>query len=133
MAAGLSLRSTSAVAEQLEKLLEIAPPSEYFVASTILGKRAKQMNWRSWAISVPGPGATIQFSAPQHSLREVNPLVFVFSGQGPQHQNSASVLFVKKTGFFDFVLNIFQWVENCSAYFLFFAVVSSTWMKFFNA
>ncbi|KAJ7877965.1 acyl transferase domain-containing protein [Mycena olivaceomarginata] len=93
MAAGLSLRSTSAVAEQLEKLLEIAPPSEYFVASTILGKRAKQMNWRSWAISVPGPGATIQFSAPQHSLREVNPLVFVFSGQGPQHQNMGRELF----------------------------------------
>jgi acyl transferase domain-containing protein len=87
MAAGLSPRSVSAIADQISAVFKIAPASEHPAASTVLGRRSKQMNWRSYAVTTPG--LPIQFSSPEYSGRDVNSLVFVFSGQGPQHENSA--------------------------------------------
>ncbi|KAJ7157757.1 putative polyketide synthase [Mycena filopes] len=93
MAAGLSPRSASTIAEHITEILDTAPRSEYPAASTTLGRRAKQMNWRSYAVATPG--SAISFSTPQYSGRDKNPVVFVFSGQGPQHENMGQELFAK--------------------------------------
>ncbi|KAK7042171.1 hypothetical protein R3P38DRAFT_307459 [Favolaschia claudopus] len=91
MAAGLSPRSASSVIDQLLPVLRGMAASEYSAASAVLGRRSKQMNWRSYAVATPG--SSIQFSAPQYSSRDANPLVFVFSGQGPQHVHMGKELF----------------------------------------
>ncbi|KAF7348024.1 putative polyketide synthase [Mycena sanguinolenta] len=105
MAAGLSPRSASAIADQILKIFESAPPSEYALTSTILGRRSKQMNWRSYAVTAPG-SSQIQFSTPQYSGRDVNPLVFVFSGQGPQHESMGRQLFKTFPAFRESILEM---------------------------
>ncbi|KAJ7661571.1 acyl transferase domain-containing protein [Mycena polygramma] len=93
MAAGLSPRSASAIADHISKLLPAEPRSKFAAISTILGRRSKQMNWRSYAIASAVPGSSVTFSSPQYSPRDENPLVFVFSGQGPQHESMGRELF----------------------------------------
>ncbi|KAJ6464062.1 putative polyketide synthase [Mycena sanguinolenta] len=114
MAAGLSPRSASMVAEQLSAIFETAPRCEYAAASTVLGRRSKQMNWRSYGVLA---AASLQFSSPQYSGRDANPLVFVFSGQGPQHENMGRELFSTFPAFRDSVLQmdiVFQRKTNKS-------------------
>lgn len=94
MAAGLSPRSASAMADQVSDSIQTMCPDQYAAASSVLGRRSKQMNWRSYAIVPPAPTPPLQFCSPQYSARDVNPLVFVFSGQGPQHENSMSISLV---------------------------------------
>ncbi|KAJ7638204.1 putative polyketide synthase [Roridomyces roridus] len=91
MAAGLSPRSASTVAEQLTELFKTG--SEHRALSTVLCRRSKQMSWRSFAVVDPAQKTPVQFSSPQYSSRDVNPLVFVFSGQGPQHEAMGREMF----------------------------------------
>ncbi|KAF8166302.1 acyl transferase domain-containing protein [Mycena galopus ATCC 62051] len=109
MAGGLSPRSVSTIAEQISGIFENAPHCEYAATSTILGRRSKQMNWRSYGVLTAG--SSIQFSSPQYSGRDSSPLVFVFSGQGPQHENMGRELFTTFPAFRESILgmdNVFQ-------------------------
>ncbi|KAJ7278022.1 putative polyketide synthase [Mycena rebaudengoi] len=103
MAAGLSPRSVSMLAEQISVIFETAPRCEYAATSTVLGRRSKQMNWRSYGVLAAG---SLQFSSPQYSGRDANPLVFVFSGQGPQHENMGRELFSTFPTFRDSILQM---------------------------
>ncbi|KAF7348038.1 putative polyketide synthase [Mycena sanguinolenta] len=105
MAAGLSPRSASAIADHILNIFESAPPSEYALTSTILGRRSKQMNWRSYAVTAPG-SSQIQFSTPKYSGRDVNPLIFVFSGQGPQNESMGRQLFSTFPAFRESILEM---------------------------
>jgi acyl transferase domain-containing protein len=89
LAAGLSPRSTSAIADDIKSVVAETP---YRVAdfSVIYGRRARQMTWRSFAVRKPGQ-ATFDFSAPVLGPRVKPPVVFLFSGQGPQHINSECI------------------------------------------
>ncbi|KAJ6466074.1 putative polyketide synthase, partial [Mycena vitilis] len=104
MAGGLSPRSVSTVSDGISGVLESAPLSEYAATCTVLGRRSKQMNWRSFAVA--DPGSSIQFSTPQYSGRDVNPLIFVFSGQGPQHEAMGRELFYASPVFRNSVLEM---------------------------
>jgi acyl transferase domain-containing protein len=85
VAAGLSPRSATTVAADLAKLaLEV--PDELSVLSTIYGRRARQMTWRAAAIGTSD--RPFVFPTPRFVPRTTPPLVFVFSGQGPQHIES---------------------------------------------
>ncbi|KAF7363153.1 putative polyketide synthase [Mycena venus] len=106
LATGLSPRSVSAIAAQISDVFDTAPASEYAAISTVLGRRAKQMNWRSYAVAVPSRGAALQFSSPQYCARDVNPIVFVFSGQGPQHESMGRELFSTFPAFRESILDM---------------------------
>ena len=54
--------------------------------SIVLGRRSRQMTWRSFAIGEPGSNTV--FSVPHFVPRIPNSVVFIFSGQGPQHKDS---------------------------------------------
>jgi hypothetical protein len=77
MAAGLSPRSASTIADQTSETMSTIASSEYTAASTVLGRRAKQMSWRSYALVAPGE-KPMDFSKPQYSGR-MSILSFSFS------------------------------------------------------
>ena len=81
LAGGLTPRSAGAVGDQLKELLEKYDAQN---VARIYGRRARSMTWRSFAVA----GEKIRFSAPTLAPRTAPPLVFVFSGQGPQHFHS---------------------------------------------
>ncbi|KAJ7730966.1 putative polyketide synthase [Mycena maculata] len=105
MAGGLSPRSSAAIADQISDIFATAPRSEHAPVATILGRRSKQMNWRSYAVAIPG-SESVQFSSTQYSGRDVNSLVFVFSGQGPQHETMGRELFSTFPVFRDSILEM---------------------------
>ncbi|KAJ7637908.1 putative polyketide synthase [Mycena polygramma] len=97
IASGLSARSAAAVGETLESIMLDAPPT-LSALSNIYGRRARQMSWRSTAVYVPNQ-VPVRFPTPRFSPRQKRPIVFVFSGQGPQYFEMGRQLFEHYTIF----------------------------------
>lgn len=94
---GLSSRAASAFATSLTPEID-KYREDYPALSTVLGRRTKQTTWRTYGI-LDTSGAVSAVAAPQHCSRIPNSLVFVFSGQGPQHKDSKQVLPISMTFF----------------------------------
>lgn len=90
---GLSPRSTLSISASLEREVLDAPKTDLALLSTLYGRRARQMTWRSFAIVQPDRSFAVPFTPPIFNQRTKLPIVFVFSGQGPQHLESASLVF----------------------------------------
>ncbi|KAF9016931.1 polyketide synthase [Hymenopellis radicata] len=103
IAAGLSPRSATAVAADLSKLASEIP-RELSVLSNIYGRRARQLTWRTAAVS--SADHPFVFPAPRFVPRASPPLVFVFSGQGPQHIEMGRQLFKTYPAFKDSILRM---------------------------
>lgn len=118
LAGGLSETSANTIAKQLATLADgnkdIGALTLYF------GRRAMQMNWRSFSVMLPG--ATPSFSSPRFRIGRNAKLVFVLSGQGPQHINS-NYLLISSVAKFRSDLRLLQWDDNSSISILFFAQV----------
>ncbi|OSX62601.1 hypothetical protein POSPLADRAFT_1055974, partial [Postia placenta MAD-698-R-SB12] len=99
---GLSSRSVSVVAESIADVASSGACS-LSTLSTVLGRRSRSMTWRSFAITDLGRPT---FSPPQLCPREARPIVFVFSGQGPQHQHMGRQLFENFPIFRDSILEM---------------------------
>lgn len=82
---GLSPRTTVSISDSVREAVE-KHIEDLASLSIVLGRRSRQMSWRSYAILEPGSNPV--FSTPQLVPRTPNPIVFVFSGQGPQHKDS---------------------------------------------
>jgi acyl transferase domain-containing protein len=83
VAGGLSPQTASTIAATLA----LSDPADLAALSTICGRRSRQLTWRTFATWVPNQ-ERIEFQAPMLSPKAKAPIVFVFSGQGPQHFNS---------------------------------------------
>lgn len=83
LAGGLSPRSALQVAVDLD-ILARAGKHDLRTIASIYGRRARQMTWRAHTIWKPGM-SKLEFPQPRLVPRSKPPLVFVFSGQGPQH------------------------------------------------
>ena len=94
VAGGLSPRSTIAVGEALSREMDTRDRAKLPSLSLgrTLGRRARSMTWRSWAVVGPDmlPNVGPRFNDPILSPKTRPPIVFVFSGQGSQHFNSTS-------------------------------------------
>ncbi|KAG1902324.1 uncharacterized protein F5891DRAFT_1127654 [Suillus fuscotomentosus] len=93
MAGGLSPRSTAAIGESIRAIDNQKLPS---VAVTF-GRRCRSMPWRSYAVA--SSNSSPRFTEPVLVSRTPPPLVFVFSGQGPQHFEMGRELFSSCTVF----------------------------------
>ncbi|GBE89507.1 hypothetical protein SCP_1601690 [Sparassis crispa] len=108
VAGGLSPRSARAVADSLAALAD-SHPHELASTSTVYGRRARQMTWRTFAVAQAGPQpSSIRFPSPSLSPQISPPIVFVFSGQGPQHINMGRQLFQRFKVFRDTILELDQ-------------------------
>ncbi|KAH9886258.1 ketoacyl-synt-domain-containing protein [Cubamyces lactineus] len=91
MAGGLSPRSTAVVGTELsEKIQSLGEDAQQAVARTY-GRRVRSMTWRSFAVK-QGDILT-KFSEAALSPRITPPVIFVLSGQGPQHYAMGRELF----------------------------------------
>jgi len=84
MAGALSPRSTATISDFILELISERPDLSSHI-STIYGRRARQMPWRSFAVVTPGHTNKVKFTTPVLVPRNKPPVVFVFAGQGPQH------------------------------------------------
>jgi acyl transferase domain-containing protein len=91
MAGGLTPRTASSIAESTVAHA-LQHPKDLRLLSTVMGRRCRQMIWRSYSIIGPSADASSSppMTAPQFCPRKPPSVVFVFSGQGPQHQMSKS-------------------------------------------
>ncbi|CCM04656.1 uncharacterized protein FIBRA_06840 [Fibroporia radiculosa] len=87
---GLSPRSATAVADMLTSQAPTLP-NVLHSFSRMLSRRSRSMTWRAYAIA--HNGVLSQFSKPSLIPKTPTPLIFVFSGQGPQHWNMGRELF----------------------------------------
>jgi acyl transferase domain-containing protein len=78
---GLSPRTVSTVTETL--LQQRQDGVDEAALSLTYGRRARSMPWLNYAIALPGE--SMRFTEPILSPKARGALVFVFSGQGPQH------------------------------------------------
>ncbi|KAI0768339.1 ketoacyl-synt-domain-containing protein [Trametes elegans] len=104
VAGGLSPRSTSAVGADILDKASSWTHDVQTAAARAYGRRARSMTWRAFAIK-QGDGLT-KFSEPVLSLRTAPPIVFVFSGQGPQHYAMGRELFKTCAIFRDSILQL---------------------------
>ena len=85
VAAGLSPRSATSVSESIQEYVANYHGNDL---ARIYGKRSRSLTWRSFAIA--NEGKVTRFAEPTLIPKATPPLVFVFSGQGPQHFESES-------------------------------------------
>ena len=90
IAGGLSPRSAATIGDDIQKLVAGLSDEEVVDYSVVYGRRARQMTWHSFAVKRPGHDS-ITFSQPVLAPRVKPPVVFLFSGQGPQHLHSKSL------------------------------------------
>ncbi|KAF8161949.1 hypothetical protein K438DRAFT_2070439 [Mycena galopus ATCC 62051] len=98
IAGGLSPQSTEANRDALIAFISDTPAPLLPTISTTYGRRARQMTWRSASVC-SGNTEGISFSPPRLTPRNKQPLVLVFSGQGPQHFQMGRQLFKQYSTF----------------------------------
>ncbi|ESK96774.1 hypothetical protein Moror_6646 [Moniliophthora roreri MCA 2997] len=92
VAGGLSPRTALAVGELAAEALS-DPSCNRASLATVLGRRSKQMAWRTFTIASSNSKPDLTFPSPVLSSRVARPIVFLFSGQGPQHKDMGRQLF----------------------------------------
>ncbi|TFY55679.1 hypothetical protein EVJ58_g8093 [Rhodofomes roseus] len=101
IAGGLSPRSASAVGESLKTILA---DRDRACIGRILGRRSRSMLWKAYSVSPDGQIPL--FAEPVLTPKAAPEVVFVFSGQGPQHWNMGRELFRTCVPFHDTVVEL---------------------------
>ncbi|EIN05353.1 polyketide synthase [Punctularia strigosozonata HHB-11173 SS5] len=88
---GLTPRSAAQIATDVAKLAEQS--SDVQALAALCARRSRQMLWRSFSVRLPDGSVKVPFAAPTFVQRARSPIVYVMTGQGPQHLNMGKQLF----------------------------------------
>ncbi|PBK91716.1 hypothetical protein ARMGADRAFT_1166511 [Armillaria gallica] len=92
IAGGLSPRSAALVAESISNAI-VSGPNDLRLLAVQSGRKARQMTWRSFVVvDANNTPDSLTFPSPVMNTTQP-PVVFVFSGQGPQYGNMGRELF----------------------------------------
>ncbi|KAG2004326.1 CurK protein, variant 2 [Coprinopsis cinerea AmutBmut pab1-1] len=112
---GLSNRTATEISNDLRERA-VNKHANLAGLSTVLGRRSRQMTWRSFAVVHPSDPPP-SFSPPQLVPRHALPIAMVFSGQGTQHVDMGRQLFGTFPAFRQSVLEmdeVFRRITNSS-------------------
>ncbi|KZT25643.1 hypothetical protein NEOLEDRAFT_1178119 [Neolentinus lepideus HHB14362 ss-1] len=109
IAGGLSPRSTKDIGDSLKGTYSDDVRHQL---TRLYGRRARSMPWRSFAVAKDGKVS--QFAEPVLSHKSSVPLVFVFSGQGPQYFDMGRELFKTNAVFQSTILELDQVYEKAT-------------------
>ncbi|KAI0068519.1 ketoacyl-synt-domain-containing protein [Artomyces pyxidatus] len=101
IAGGLSPRSVTSIAESLSSA---GPHQDTQTLARTFGRRARSMTWRTFSVVTNGKMSA--FPEPALVPKTSRPVVFVFSGQGPQHFHMGRELFKTCTVFRENILEM---------------------------
>ncbi|TFK49005.1 polyketide synthase [Heliocybe sulcata] len=107
LAGGLSPRSTKDIGENIKGTYSDEIRHQL---TRLYGRRARSMPWRSFAVAMDGKIS--QFAEPTLSHTSSVPLVFVFSGQGPQYFDMGRELFKTNAVFHSTILELDEVYER---------------------
>lgn len=83
VAGGLSPTSAGSVADAMKKVVVSYSAQQL---ARVYGRRARSLTWRGFTVAKDGE--ELHFTSPTLVPKSQPPVVFVFSGQGPQHIHS---------------------------------------------
>ena len=87
VAGGLSPRSASSIMTSALQAAE-GNPEMIGKLAVDLGRRARQMTWRTFSVVSKDKISTLEFPSPVIAPQARPQVVFIFSGQGPQYSDS---------------------------------------------
>ncbi|OBZ73412.1 putative polyketide synthase 22 [Grifola frondosa] len=108
VAGGLSPRSTAAIGDALKEL--VTSTADLDAIARAYARRSRSMTWRSFAVDAGGKLS--RFSEPTLIPKHTAPIVFVLSGQGPQHFNMGRELFKTSSVFRQSILEMDEVYKN---------------------
>jgi acyl transferase domain-containing protein len=111
---GLSPRAAQEIRSSVEELLKKDSDSskESLSQAVTHARRSRQLPWRSYFIYNHGAPTEIRRESPVLSPRTKPPIVFMFTGQGPQHINMGRGLFNTFDVFRESILEMDKICEN---------------------
>ncbi|KAH9928894.1 uncharacterized protein B0H18DRAFT_1084333 [Fomitopsis serialis] len=100
MAGGLSPRSATSMAQNLQETIRQSP-SQLAAISNLHGHQVRSMTWRTFTVINRDKlqANMLRFPEPILSPHERPKIVFLFSGQGPQHMEMGRQLFARFDSF----------------------------------
>ena len=107
---GLSPRAASEIATALTDLIKNDSSLEALSQAVVHARRARQMPFRTHFLYTPGAAITVP--NPVLVPKTPPPVVFVFTGQGPQHLRMGQSLFVTSEVFRNTILELDQVHED---------------------
>lgn len=105
---GLSPRATQEITISLLELLSKDSSKEALSQAVTHARRARQLPWRSYFVYTPGSSTTPHVEGPVLIPKARPPVVFVFTGQGPQHFAMGRHLFASHHVFRQSILEMDQ-------------------------
>jgi acyl transferase domain-containing protein len=109
---GLSPRAAEAISISIVNMLNKDSSKEALSQAVTHSRRARQLPWRTYFVYTPGLHSVVRTESPVLVPRKRPPVVFVFTGQGPQHINMGRDLFVTSKVFRESILEMDKIYEN---------------------
>jgi acyl transferase domain-containing protein len=109
---GLSPRATQEISSSILDMLKRDSSKEALSQAVTHSRRARQLPWRTYFVYTPSLVSAVRMENPVLVPRKRPPIVFVFTGQGPQHINMGRDLFATFDVFRESVLEMDKIYED---------------------